>query len=78
MPVPAPRTPNKPAEGYIEWQKTEDGKKIPNYLFSENEPRLGFAGLYEFCPDPELTEDDPERWMWPCETASLRGRTLFV
>ncbi len=29
-------------------QKTEDGMKIPNYLFSEKEPLLGFADLYEF------------------------------
>ena len=25
------------ADGYYEWQKTEDGKKIPNYLYSEND-----------------------------------------
>ncbi len=29
---------DKPSEGYYEWQKTEDGKKIPHYLYSENEP----------------------------------------
>ncbi|MEE2522394.1 SOS response-associated peptidase family protein [Pseudarthrobacter sp. J75] len=39
--------PDNSAEGYYEWQKTGDGKKIPNYLYSENEPLLGFAGLYE-------------------------------
>jgi putative SOS response-associated peptidase YedK len=44
-----------PAEGYYEWQKTEDGKKIPNYLYSEKEPLLGFAacrsgGLTRPCP----------------------------
>jgi putative SOS response-associated peptidase YedK len=55
-----------PAEGYYEWQKTEDGKKIPNYLFSEKEPLLGFAGLYEFWPDPALPEADPERWLLTC------------
>jgi putative SOS response-associated peptidase YedK len=38
--------PDNPAEGYYEWQKSEDGKKIPNYLYSEKEPLLGFAGLY--------------------------------
>jgi putative SOS response-associated peptidase YedK len=27
-------------EGYYEWQKTEDGKKIPNYLYSEKEDVL--------------------------------------
>jgi putative SOS response-associated peptidase YedK len=31
-------------EGYYEWQKTEDGKKIPNYLYSEKEDVLVFAG----------------------------------
>lgn len=60
------KTWDNPAEGYYEWQKTEDGKKIPNYLFSEKEPLLGFAGLYEFWPDPELPEDDPERWLLTC------------
>lgn len=55
-----------PAEGYYEWQKTEDGKKIPNYLYSEKEPLLGFAGLYEFWPDPQVPEDDPGRWLLSC------------
>lgn len=55
-----------PAEGYYEWQKTEDGKKIPHYLFSENEDLLAFAGLYEFWPDPSLPEDDPGRWLLSC------------
>ncbi len=25
-----------------------------------------FAGLYEFWPDPEMPEDDPERWLLTC------------
>jgi putative SOS response-associated peptidase YedK len=55
-----------PADGYFEWQKTEDGKKIPNYLYSENEPMLGFAGLYGFGADPSVPEDDPARWLLSC------------
>jgi putative SOS response-associated peptidase YedK len=55
-----------PAEGYYEWQKTEDGKKVPNYLFSEKEDLLTFAGLYEFWPDPSLPEDDPGKWLLSC------------
>lgn len=55
-----------PAEGYYEWQKTEDGKKIPHYLFSETDNLLAFAGLYEFWPDPSLPEDDPGRWLLSC------------
>jgi putative SOS response-associated peptidase YedK len=37
-----------PAEGYYGWQKTEDGKKVTNYLYSETDDLLAFAGLYEF------------------------------
>lgn len=55
-----------PAEGYYEWQKTEDGKKIPNYLYSETEDLLAFAGLYEFWPDPALPDDDPGKWLLSC------------
>jgi putative SOS response-associated peptidase YedK len=55
-----------PAEGYYEWQKTDDGKKIPNYLYSEENELLGFAGLYEFWPDPSLPEDDPNKWLLSC------------
>lgn len=55
-----------PADGYYEWQKTEDGKKIPHYLYSEKDELLAFAGLYEFWPDPSLPEDDPNRWLLSC------------
>lgn len=55
-----------PAEGYYEWQKTAGGKKIPNYLYSETEPLLGFAGLYEWWADPSVPEDDPARWLLSC------------
>jgi putative SOS response-associated peptidase YedK len=60
------KTRNPPSHGYFEWQKTEDGKKIPNYLYSEKEPLLGFAGLYEWWADPSLPEDDPARWLLSC------------
>lgn len=55
-----------PAEGYYEWQKTGDGKKIPNYLYSEEKNVFAFAGLYEFWPDPSLPDDDPHRWLLSC------------
>ncbi len=55
-----------PAEGYYEWQKTEDGKKIPNYEYSENDDFPAFAGLYEFWPEPSVPEDDPGRWLLSC------------
>jgi putative SOS response-associated peptidase YedK len=55
-----------PAEGYYEWEKTPDGKKIPHYLYSEKNELLAFAGLYEFWPDPSLPVDDPHRWLLSC------------
>lgn len=55
-----------PAEGYYEWEKTEDGKKIPTYLHPEKDDLLAFAGLYEWWPDPSLPEDDPGRWLLSC------------
>lgn len=55
-----------PAEGYYEWEKTEDGKKIPHYFYSEKNDLLAFAGLYEFWPDPSLPEGDPHRWLLSC------------
>jgi len=39
---------------HYEWQKTEDRKKIPNYLYSEKDDVLAFAGLYGFWPDLAL------------------------
>lgn len=55
-----------PAEGYYEWQKSEDGKKIPTYLYSKEQPLVGFAGLYEWWADPSLPEDDPGKWLLSC------------
>jgi putative SOS response-associated peptidase YedK len=52
-----------PAEGYYEWEKTAEGKKIPNYLYSKQDSLLAFAGLYEFWPDPSVPEGDPHRWL---------------
>jgi putative SOS response-associated peptidase YedK len=55
-----------PAEGYYEWEKTEDGKKIPTNLHPEKDKLLAVAGLYEWWPDPSLPEDDPDRWLLSC------------
>ncbi|MGO4383859.1 SOS response-associated peptidase [Specibacter sp. RAF43] len=51
-----------PAAGYYEWQVTPEGK-IPTYLHPEDaDELLSFAGLYEFWPDPELPEDQEDKW----------------
>ncbi|MBO1269820.1 SOS response-associated peptidase [Arthrobacter sp. PO-11] len=55
-----------PAEGYFEWEKAPDGKKIPTYLHSETDELLSFAGLYEFWPDPDLPEDHENKWLLSC------------
>ncbi|MHA7261572.1 SOS response-associated peptidase [Arthrobacter sp. TMN-37] len=53
-----------PAIGYYEWQKNEDGTKTPHYLHGEDEDQLlGFAGLYEFWPDPTKAEDAEDKWL---------------
>jgi putative SOS response-associated peptidase YedK len=55
-----------PADGYYEWQKNEDGTKTPHYLHGQDEDGgqlLGFAGLYEFWPDPTKDEDAPDKWL---------------
>ncbi|GAA5169001.1 SOS response-associated peptidase [Pseudonocardia eucalypti] len=51
-----------PADGYYEWQNTEQGK-VPYFLHRDDE-LLAFAGLYELWPDPDRDEDDPDRWLW--------------
>jgi len=53
-----------PADGYYEWTKTEDGKKIPFFLHAD--APVAMAGLYELWPDRERPDDDPGRWLWTC------------
>jgi putative SOS response-associated peptidase YedK len=52
-----------PALGYYEWQNGPDGKQ-PFFLHEPDGSPLAMAGLYELWPDPELAEDDPQRWLW--------------
>lgn len=54
-----------PAQGYFEWQNTDDGK-VPHFLHDPDGGRIAFAGLYEVWRDPALAEDDPDRWVWTC------------
>ena len=51
-----------PADGYYEWEKTEEGK-IPTYLHPTVPDPIAFAGLYEFWPDPNLPEDHEHKWL---------------
>ena len=53
-----------PADGYYEWEKKPGTKpKVPYFLHRDDEI-LGFAGLYELRPNPDLPEDHPDRWLW--------------
>jgi putative SOS response-associated peptidase YedK len=54
-----------PADGYYEWMKI-DNKKVPFFLHATDGQPLAMAGLYELRPDPDLPEDDPNRWLWTC------------
>ena len=53
-----------PANGYYEWQKNQDGTKTLDYLHGQDENQmLGFAGLYEFWPDPAKPKDAEDKWL---------------
>jgi len=54
-----------PTNGYYECMKSEAGSKISYFLHGEGDV-LAMAGLYELCPDPELPENDPNKWLWTC------------
>ncbi|MHA7292174.1 SOS response-associated peptidase [Arthrobacter sp. MDT3-24] len=47
----------------MHWKRSQARTVKRFHLYSENEPLLGFAGLYEFWADPYLPEDDPGRWL---------------
>jgi putative SOS response-associated peptidase YedK len=65
-----------PAQGYYEWQQTEDGK-IPHFLHSPDGGLLAMAGLYELWRDPALAEDDPNRWVWTCTIITEQAADLL-
>lgn len=52
-----------PADGYFEWMKNDEGKKIPYFLHGDDQV-LAMARLYELWPDPAKSDDDPDRWLW--------------
>jgi putative SOS response-associated peptidase YedK len=55
-----------PALGYYEWQKSDQGK-VAHFLHHAGASRLlAFAGLYELWRDPDLPDDDPNKWLWTC------------
>jgi putative SOS response-associated peptidase YedK len=65
-----------PAQGYYEWQQTDTGK-IPHFLHDPSAGLLAMAGLYEFWPDPERAEDDPDRWMLSCTIITQQATDLL-
>lgn len=50
-----------PCSGYYEWTQ-RDGTKVPYFLHGDGV--LAMAGLYELWPNPDLPDDDPNKWMW--------------
>lgn len=52
-----------PADGYYEWRRGEDGRKVPHFIHRADAAPLAFAGLYAFWRDPAKDEDDPTRWL---------------
>lgn len=59
-----------PADGYYEWYPTEEttksGKprKQPFFIHPKDGRVLAMAGLYEIWRDPDLPDDDPDRFRW--------------
>jgi putative SOS response-associated peptidase YedK len=45
-----------PADGFYEWEKRDDGSKLPHFLFPSDREVLAFAGLWASWRDPETDE----------------------
>jgi putative SOS response-associated peptidase YedK len=65
-----------PAQGYYEWQKTDDGK-VAHFLHDPDGRPLAMAGLYELWRDRELDDDDPDRWWWTCTIITQQATDLL-
>lgn len=65
-----------PADGYYEWMKNDDGKKIPYFLHGDDGV-LAMAGLYELWPDPTKPEDDPHKWLWTTTVLTTQAADAF-
>ena len=75
-----------PANGYYEWMKSQAGANFP-YSLRGGDDNLAVAELYELWPDPELPEDDPNKWVWTCtvltrpatdSTGHIRDRSPLI
>lgn len=61
-----------PADGYYEWYPTDQltkagkPKKQPFFIRPTDHGVLAMAGLYEIWRDPDLPDDDPDRFRWTC------------
>lgn len=54
-----------PADGYFEWEKRDDGSKVPHYLHPEEAGEvLTFAGLYELWRPRAVEGGEPGEWLW--------------
>lgn len=51
------------ADGYYEWQRRDEGGKVPHYIHGDRAGPIALAGLYAFWRDPERADDDPDRWV---------------
>jgi putative SOS response-associated peptidase YedK len=51
-----------PATGYYEWQKFDDGTKVPHFIHDPAGKQLVLAGLYSWWKDHSKPEDDPDAW----------------
>lgn len=45
-----------PADGFFEWERRDDGTKVPHYVYRADREPLAFAGLWAIWRDPETEE----------------------
>lgn len=55
-----------PADGFYEWRKLADGRKVPHFIHREDGAPLAFAGLWSSWRDPQFPEDSADAWLRTC------------
>lgn len=50
-----------PADGFYEWQRREDGSKVPYLIHRADGAPMAFAGLWSVWRDPEAPDAEPLR-----------------
>ena len=55
-----------PADGFYEWRKLADGRKVPYFIHREDGAPLAFAGLWSSWRDRQFPDDTADAWLRTC------------